>query len=633
MKRTSFFSILGLALLSAASYGQAEPLAEKVKLPARLFPLDQVRLMDPALLKMRAQTLDYLLSLDSDQLLHHFCVVAGIPSTAAPKDLSPGDHELPGSAFRGHYTGHYLSACAMMIAGTGDQRLKAKADALVAELAKTQRPNGYLAGWPESDYDKLEAGKKAGVLWYGEHKILAGLLDMYVYAGNRQAFDMAQKLGDWVDARTRRLDHATMQGVLKTEFGGMGEVMADLAAATGQEKFLQAAKRFDHDVIFQPAARGEDKLTGLHANTQVPKFVAAARLYELTGDDFYQRAAKFFWQQVALHRSYATGGNSVHEHFKTPPDALAETLDCHDQETCNTYNMLRLTEHLFAWKPEAVYADFYERAFLNHILGTPHPETGMPLYFLGLQPGQWKCVFVRNRSFWCCAGTGLENFSKLQRGIYFQGAGQVWVNQFFASEVNWKTQGVVIRQDTRFPDEPGTTLMVKTAQPSQFKLCVRIPHWAEGAAISINGKPLDQKLTPSSYATMDRTWADGDTVRVELPMRLHLQPMPDDAKLAAILYGPVVLAGELGGEGLARECIHHPHLNGEPLYKAHPFADADQLALVGTTAKLEDWIEPVAGKPLTFKTKGVGRPRDVVLSPFFRLFDQRYNVYWRLKDK
>ena len=613
------------SLLAAATPGPVLP--DNVRTPARPFPLQQVRVIDPDLCRMQSQTRAYLHELASDRLLRNFRVNAGIPTDVPPLP----DHESPSSAFRGHYTGHFLSACAMMYAGTGDEPLKRKADAIVAELAKCQQPSGYLAGWPESMFDDLEAGKRVGVVWYGLHKIMAGLLDMYVYAGNQQALEIVKKIGDWAAARTARLSHAKMQQVLQTEFGGMGEVLANLAAATGDEKYLRAARRFDHDLVFEPAAAGQDTLSGLHANTQIPKFVAAAREYELTGNEFYRKAATFFWRQVALHRSYAGGGNSVREQFRTPPDVLAGTLESNSQESCNTYNMLRLTEHLFAWEPLAVYADFYERAFLNHILAIPHPKAGMPLYYLGLLPGQWKIVFVPHQSFWCCAGTGLEDFAKLQRGIYYEGDEQLWVNLFFASELDWKAKGVTIRQQTAFPNEPGTTIVIRARQPAAFKLHLRIPYWADRAGIAVNGQPVAGDFKPSSYATVERTWKDGDVVRLDLPMRLHLHPLPDDRNVAAIMYGPVLLAGELGSEGITESLCYGPNYNNSETFQKHPCPDADKLALVGTTEKLEDWIEPFPGKPLTFRTKGVGRPRDFILSPFYRLFDQRYNIYWKLE--
>jgi len=623
IKRASLCWLISTLAL-AASAG-ADPLAEKINPPARLFPLSDVRLTDPNLLKIRELDHQYLLALDSERLLRNFRENVGIKTGIEPLL----GHEAPNDSCRGHYTGHYLSACAMMVASTGDAKLKAKADAIVAELAKLQQPDGYLGALPETQFDNLEAGKKVGVPWYTEHKIMAGLLDMALYTGNQQALDVVQKIGDWVDARTKKLDHATMQRVLGTEFGGMGEIMANLAAVTGKESYLQVAKRFDHESVLKPAEAGEDKLAVHHANTMIPKFVSAAREYELTGDESYRKAATFFWQQVALHRSYATGGNSVREAFRTPPDVLSGTLEPCTQESCNTYNMLRLTEHLFAWNPSASYGDYYERALLNHILATPHPETGMPLYYLGLMPGQWKAVFEPNMTFWCCAGTGLENFTKLQRGIYFHGDGQIWVNLFFASEVDWKEKGVSIRQETKFPNEPGTTLHIQAKKPTAFKLNIRIPYWADGSSISVNGQPQQLPLNPGTFAMIDRTWNDGDQVSVRLPMRLHLQPMPDDPKIAAIMYGPVVLAGELGP--VPKDQVQSRHYNASGLFNKNPYPDADQLALVGTSNKLEDWIEPIAGKLLTFKTKGVGRPSDFVLSPFYRLFDQRYNVYWKLE--
>ncbi len=316
----------------------------------------------------------------------------------------------------------------------------------------------------------------------------------------------------WTDWRTGRIPEEQMQRTLQTEFGGMNEVLANLSAVTGNPRYLVVAKRFDHHMVMDPAAQGRDTLTGLHANTQIPKFIGAAREFELTGDPYYRDAALFFWQQVALHRSYVTGGDSVNEHFRTPPDVLASALTDLTQETCNTYNMLKLTNHLFMWQPEPQYADYYERAFLNHILATPNPAEGSPLYYLGMQSGQWKVHFVPHEGFFCCCGSGLENFSKLGEGFYFHDARSLWVNQFFASEVNWKEKGVVIRQETRFPDEAGTRLMIQAKSPSEFSLNVRIPYWAENASVTINGKRFqpNEKLAPSSYAKIERNWKNGD---------------------------------------------------------------------------------------------------------------------------
>jgi DUF1680 family protein len=598
-------------------------------LTALPFRLEDVRILDPDLLRMRDQTLKYLLALDSDRLLHNFRVNANLPSSAEPLY----NRESPTNGWRGHYVGHFLSACSQMYASTGDDRIKAKADAMVAELAKCQTQlgdKGYLSAFPESSFDDLEQSRPAAVVWYALHKIMAGLLEIHERCLNPQALQVLEGMVAWVDWRTGRIPEEQMQHTLQTEFGGMNEVLANFSSATENPRYLVVAKRFDHHAVMDFAAQGRDALTGLHANTQIPKFIGAAREFELTGDPFYRDAAQFFWQQVALHRSYVTGGNSVSEHFRTPPDVLASELSDLTQETCNTYNMLKLTRHLFTWQAGPQYADYYERAFLNHILATPNPAEGSPLYYLGMQPGQWKVHFVPHEGFFCCCGTGLENFSKLSEGFYFHNSQSLWVNLFFASEVNWKEKGAVIRQETRFPEEAGTRLVIQTKSPAQFSLNVRIPYWADNASVTINGKRLrpNEALAPSSYAKIDRTWKDGDHVEVKLPMRLHLQTIPDDPKLAAIMYGPLVLAGELGAQNLDPNRIY-----SDDKFLHGGFSPVAVPELAGDRNALDKWIQAVRAndKPLSFRTVGAGRPEDVTLSPFYRLFNQRYCVYWRFR--
>jgi len=610
------------------------------------FRLEDVTLLDPDLLRLREQTLNYLLALDSDRLLHNFRVNAKLPSSADPLY----NRESPTNGWRGHYVGHYLSACAQMYASTGDVRLKTKTGSMVSELAKCQAQlgdKGYLSAFPESGFDDLEQGRPAAVVWYALHKIMAGLLDVNQSMQNAQALQVLEGMASWTDQRTGRLHEDQMQRTLQIEFGGMGEVLANLSAVTNNHRYLVVAQRFDQHAVIDPAAEQRDTLTTLHANTQIPKFIGAACEFELTGDPHYRDAALFFWQQVALHRSYATGGNSASEHFRTPPDVLASELTDLSQETCNTYNMLKLTRQLFTWQAEPQYADYYERAFLNHILATPNPADGSPLYFLGMQSGQWKVHFVPHEGFFCCCGTGLENFSKLSEGFYFHNDQSLWVNQFFASEVNWREKGITLRQETRFPEEPGTRLLIQAKSPTRFTLNVRIPYWAEGASVTINGKPFqpNQKLTPSSYAKIDRTWKNGDRVDVHLPMRLHLQPIPDDPTLAAIMYGPLVLAGELGTENLDSKRIYS---DDKFLHGGFPAIAVPELT--GDRNALDQWIQPVSAAlskqasetasqktagaketALTFRTVGAGHPQDVTLSPFYRLFNQRYCVYWRFR--
>jgi DUF1680 family protein len=586
---------------------------------------------------MREQTLNYLLALDSDRLLHNFRVNAKLPSSAEPLY----NRESPTNGWRGHYVGHFLSACSQMYASTGDVRIKTKADAMVSELAKCQAQlgeKGYLSAFPESGFDDLEQGRPAAVVWYALHKIMAGLLDVNEGMQNRQALQVIEGMAAWTDWRTGRLPEEQMQRTLQIEFGGMGEVLANLSAVTGNPRYLVVAKRFDHHAVMDPAAQGRDTLTTLHANTQIPKFIGAAREFELTGDPHYRDAAQFFWQQVALHRSYVTGGNSASEHFRTPPDVLASELTELSQETCNTYNMLKLTRQLFSWQAEPQYADYYERAFLNHILATANPADGSPLYYLGMQPGQWKVHFVPHEGFFCCCGTGLENFSKLSEGFYFHNEQSLWVNLFFASEVNWREKGMILRQETRFPEEAGTRLIIQTKSAARFTLNVRIPYWAEAASVTVNGTRFqpNQKLEPSSYAKIDRTWKNGDRVDVKLPMRLHLRAIPDDPTLAAIMYGPLVLAGELGTENLDSKRIYS---DDKFLHGGFPAIAVPELA--GDRNLLDKWIQPVSAPvsqtvsqkdvALRFRTVGAGRAEDVTLSPFYRLFNQRYCVYWRFR--
>jgi uncharacterized protein len=597
-----------------------------VAIPLRL---EDVRILDPDLLRMRDQTLNYLLALDSDRLLHNFRVNAKLPSSAEPLY----NRESPTNGWRGHYVGHFLSACGQMYASTGDVRIKTKADAMVVELAKCQAQlgnRGYLSAFPESSFDDLEQGRPVAVVWYALHKIMAGLLDVNEHLQNPQALHVLESMASWADWRTGRLPEEQMQRTLQIEFGGMNEILANLSAVTGNPRYLAVARRFDHHAVMDPAAQGRDTLTTLHANTQIPKFIGAAREFELTGDPYYRNAAQFFWQQVALHRSYVTGGNSISEHFRTPPDVLASELTDLTQETCNTYNMLKLTRQLFTWQAEPQYADYYERAFLNHILATPNPTDGSPLYYLGMLPGQWKVHFVPHEGYFCCCGTGLENFSKLGEGFYFHNEHSLWVNLFFGSEVNWREKGIIVRQETRFPEEPGTRLIIQTKSPTDFTLNVRIPYWAENASITVNGKRFqpNKRLVLSGYVKIDRTWKNGDHVEVKLPMRLHLQTIPDDPTLAAIMYGPVVLAGELGTENLDPQRIYS---DDKFLHGGFPATAVPELA--GDRNALDRWIQPVSAKdrPLTFRTVGAGRPEDVTLSPFHRLFNQRYCVYWRFR--
>lgn len=617
------YSVVFISTGCKTEKGEAgiEKVKPRVAILARPFPLKNVRLLDGPFKDAMERGRKYLHELEPDRLLHNFRVNAGLPSTAQPL----GGWEEPKCELRGHFVGHFLSGCALMYAATDDEELRAKADGIVAELAKCQKAlgkSGYLSAYPEEFIDRVIEGKRVWAPWYTLHKIMAGLLDMYTYCGNKQALDVLEKMAAWAKMRTDKLDDEAMQRMLKTEFGGMTEVLANLHAVTGNPDHLTLARRFDHKVIFEPLANHRDELKGLHVNTQIPKIIGAAREYELTGDKYYYEIATYFWDEVVNHRSYCTGGTSNYEGWQSDPGQMAGDLSNATHETCCTYNMLNLTRGLFAWSPEAKLADYYERALFNGILSTQDPETGMTMYYVPMASGWYKTFCTPRDSFWCCTGTGVENPAKYGDSIYFHDDNGIFVNLFIASEAKWPEKGVSLRQETRFPEAEGTTLILSCLKDISLDLRIRVPYWAtKGMTVKVNGEAQEVAANPGSYLTLARTWKNGDRISVDMPLSLHLCRMPDDPKLAAIMYGPLVLAGELPTEELPKDAIYGPyHAEGKPA----PAPD-----FVAGTEDLTTWIQPVAGQPLTFQTVKAGRPSDITLVPFYLLFGKRYALYWR----
>jgi hypothetical protein len=517
-----------------------------------------------------------------------------------------------------------------MYASTGDVRFKLRVDYIVDQLAQCQSNSvaagfhdGYLAAFPESFIDRVEQGKRVWAPWYTLHKIMAGLLDASQHCENAQALDVLTKMANWVKFRVDRLPHDQMQRSLETEQGGMTEVLANLYAVTGNTNYLQLAQSFNHERVLGPLERGKDQLSGLHANTQIPKIIGITREYEFTGDPQYLTAANTFWNAVALNRSYVIGGDSDHEHF-FPVTQFDRHLSQETCETCNTYNMLKLTRDLFALEPSAQRMDFYERGLYNDILGSQDPDTDMFTYFVSLKPGHFKVYSTPEDSFWCCVGTGMENHAKYGNTIYYRDADSLWVNLFIASEVTWLEKGVSVRQETRFPESDTTTLKIEAHQPIQFTLKIRHPAWAvDGMNVSVNGRTQNNSSLAGSYFGLTREWRDGDTVEVQLPMRLHTEDLPGGSNEVALLYGPIVLAGELGTNGMP-----NPLARGQGDYNF--VADPAVPVFVCDTDKVLDHIKPVPDKPLTFVTAGIGRPADVTLTPFYQLHRQRYSVYWNV---
>ena len=583
---------------------------------AHPFSLNDVRLLDGPF--KHAQDVDaaYLLKLEPDRLLSRFREYAGLK----PKAPHYGGWEA--MSLSGHTLGHYLSACAMMFQATGDVRFRERAQYIIAELELCQQAHGdgYLAGFPDGRkaFEEVAKGNirassfNLNGVWspfYTLHKLFAGLRDAHRLCQTPRALEIEVKLAGWVEKTLAGLNDEQLQQVLSCEFGGMNEVLADLSADAKDPRWMKLSHRFDHKAVYEPLARGEDCLPGLHANTQIPKFVGLAMRHELTGDKLDRQLAEFFHQRVTQHHSYVTGGNSECEYFG-PPGELNHRLSTRTTETCNTHNMLKLTRQLWLLEPRGALADYYERAMWNHILASQDPRSGMVTYFVPLRSGFSKHYTSPFDTFTCCLGTGMENHAAYGDNIYFHAGDVLWVNQFIASELNWRECGLTLRQDTRFPDDGVIQLTMTCAKPAELELRLRHPTWAAGKlAVTINDQPQEASSTPGGYLSLRRTWNNGDRIRISIPMPLRLEAMPDNPSRVAIFHGPVLLAGALDS--------------------AAKSADAAPALVTGNRPPA-DWIKPVEGEPGAFRTIDVGRPRDVKLIPFHRMHHQPYAVYWDL---
>jgi len=596
-----------------------------VEMTLKPFELSQVRLLEGTCKAAQEANRRYLHRLDSDRLLYNFRVNAGLDAPGEPL----GGWEKPDCEVRGHFVGHYLSACALMYASTGDEALKFKADKMVSELAKCQKVLGgeYLSAFPESFWDRLESMQQIPwAAYYTVHKIMAGMYDMYTLCRNQQALDVLKGMASYFKKRIDRLSGYQIDQILSIEFGGMSEVLHNLYAITKDPDHLRLAHTFDRAAFLGPLALEHDNLSHLHGNTHIPIICGAARHYELTGDERYRTATRYFWDRIANTRSYATGGSTMAEVW-SEPNKLANTLAPNNQECCKTHNMLKVTRYLMRWTGDPAYADFYERAFFNGIMGTQEPATGMLMYYVSLATGYPKVYGTPNDSFWCCYGTGVESFAKLGDSIYFHDDKGIYVNLFIASTVRWDAKGVRLEQITRFPEEEGTTFIFHTDQPAELALSIHVPYWAtQGVRVKVNGRTAAVQARPTSYLRLRRKWKEGDRVEVAMPMNLHLHPMPDDPELAAIMYGPLVLAG-----------IIEPERSGEPVFAGYdPMSQSrppasQEFYFLADAGHLSSWIKSVPGEPLAFRT--VGQPTDITFIPLSKVVTERYGVYWVITQK
>ena len=617
---------LATAIVMAVPSPAAPPSANAVPFAARPLPLSAVRLTGGPL--KRAQELDaaYLLKLEPDRMLAYYRKRAGL----APKAEGYGGWDGDGKNLTGHIAGHYLSAVSLMYAATGDARFKERADYLVRELKEVQdkHGNGYLGALEHGEERFAEVAQgniRSGGFdlnglwspWYVLHKTFAGLRDAYRFTGNKSALDVEAKFAGWAEGILTPLNAAQTQQMLNTEFGAMNEVLADLYADTGDRRWLALSDRFQHHGIVDPLARHEDILAGKHGNTQVPKLLGSLARYIVTGNQADGQAATFFWDTVVGHHSYATGGHGKDEYFFAP-DKISDHVDGRTAESCNVYNMLKMTRLLFAMAPDVKYAEFQERALFNHVLASMDPNDGRTCYMVPVGRDvrhEYQDMFG---SFTCCVGSGMESHALHGDGIYYEAGDRFWVNVYTPSTAEWKGAGLKLAMDTTFPEGETATAKLTLRAPRSFALLLRRPAWAGGGfEVTVNGKAVKDLPAPGSYVTLKRTWRSGDTIALTLPKTLHMEPTPDNPRRVALMWGPLALAGNLGPE---RDANNAARQAAVPVFVA-----AEQ--------PLGSWLKPVPDQPGAFRSAGVGRetdhdrPHDVTFVPFYRLHERAYSVY------
>ena len=644
--------LLGYAPLLVEAEARAPRARSGEVVKARPLPLSAVRLLAGPL--KHAQELDasYLLALEPDRMLAYYRDRAGLRPKAKPYGGWDGD----GRNLTGHIAGHYLSAVSLMWSATGDPRFKQRADYIVGELKQVQdaHRDGFLSALKggRTAFDELSRGEIRSAAfdlngewspWYTLHKTYAGLRDAYRHAGNRTALDVEIKFAAWAERVLSRLDDAQLQHMMNTEFGGMNEVMCDLYADTGDARWLALSYKFEHRAFLEPLERHQDDLAGTHANTQIPKILGSAARFLYTGTPSDLLAAGFFWDRVVQHHSFSSGGHGKDEYFG-PADELSDWIDGRTAETCNVYNMLKLTRRLFSFWPDPHYADYHERALFNHMLASIDPADGRVCYMVPVGPAvthEYQDMF---RDFTCDVGTGMESHALHGDGIYYEGDDRLWVNLYVPSSATWAKTGVELTMETDFPEGETAKLALRLRAPREFTLALRRPYWTgQGFLVKLNGQivepgqePAPDSLDrtgrsqyrrpayePSSYLELKRRWTSGDVVEVALPKTLHLEPLPDNPHRLSLMWGPLVLAGDLGPEPDG-----HRGEGARPAPPVPVFVTADPVAT---------WLKPVAGAPGHFRTDGVGREpdargrvSDVDFQPFFRLHRRTYSTYWDL---
>ncbi len=672
--KESIFTFMSIVLMfysnvSAQGQDPAVSTFEEMICQARLLDLTSVRLTGGPLKQAQDVTAKYLLELEPDRMLAGYRIRAGLKPKAEGYN---GWDAVDSRQLTGHIAGHYLSAVSLMFAATGNEKFKQRADYIVTEFKEVQdkRGDGYLGAIVNRDgidgrelFERLSRGeiRSSGFdlnglwsPWYTLHKTYAGLRDAYRYTGNKTALDIEIKFAEWAEKILAPLNENQIQRMLNTEFGGMNEIMVDLYADTGDKRWLDLSYKFEHRSFIEPLQRHNDNLNGKHANTQVPKLIGSADRFAYTGNAGDIIAAAFFWDTVVRHHSFATGGHGHDEYFHES-DKLSLIVDGRTAETCNVYNMLKLTRRLFELSPDAHYADFHERALFNHILGSIDPEDGQTCYMVPVGRGVQHEYQQMFRSFTCCVGTGMESHALHAYGIYYESGDKLWINIYAPSTAEWTSAGVKLEMSTDFPEGETATLKLTVESPKELTLALRKPFWSgDGFSVKVNNQAVrEEVIAPlrgvpgsgrqvenrhgrttektmqgsSSYVELKRIWKTGDTIELLLPKSLYLGPTPDNPRCAAIMWGPLVLAGDLGPE---RERVRERRGDAGTEQPNVP-------VFVAAERPVTEWLKPVEGEPGKFRTEGIGRDSlgagidiDAVLIPFYRLHNRTYAIYWDL---
>ncbi|WP_323344790.1 glycoside hydrolase family 127 protein [Arcicella sp. LKC2W] len=592
------------------------------------FPLQSVQLTEGVFKNAQDVDLKYILALNPDKLLAPYLIDASLPLKAERY----GNWESSG--LDGHIGGHYLSALAMMYASTKNTELKSRLDYMVSELARCQAKNGngYVGGIPQGKvfWERIHKGDIDGssfglnntwVPLYNIHKLFAGLRDAYQFTNNKQALQVLIGLGDWFTDLIKPLSEEQIQTMLRTEHGGMNEVFADLYEITKDKKYLQIAEKISHKAILNPLIQHQDKLTGLHANTQIPKVIGFEKVAQLNGNKDWSDAAVYFWNNLTQKRSVAFGGNSVREHFN-PTNDFSKMLESNQgPETCNSYNMLRLSKALFFDKNDLQYLDFYEKTLYNHILSSQHPTKGGFVYFTPIRPSHYRVYSQPETSMWCCVGSGIENHTKYGELIYSHNQQDLFVNLFIPSVLNWAERDIKLTQKTQFPHSNRSELIVSLKQTKNFNIGIRFPKWANNVKIWVNGKNQAFTAKSSEYILINRKWKNGDKILVELPMQTHLEYLPDSSNWAAIMHGPIVLAAKTDTANLDGLFADDSRMGHEAKGKLYSLESA--VALVADNRGYLEKIKPVNLQELKFSYS------NLTLMPFFELHDARYQMYFQ----